>query len=90
MRHETDTPRTDARKSSITVDTEFARQLERELSASKVRLDRINNDNFNLANALSKAEAKSESRRVALVAIIKANNKLEAEVDMLKNALESL
>ena len=37
-----------------------------------------------------KAEAKSESCRVALVAMIKANNKLEAEVERLREIIESL
>lgn len=37
-----------------------------------------------------KAEAESESRRQSLVKMIHQNNKLEAEVERLKKALESL
>ena len=52
----TDTPRTDAELDVVggivVVWPEFARQLERELASVKA-------DNFDLANALSKAEAES-------------------------------
>jgi len=60
-------------------------ELEAEVERLMSRINRINNDNFNLANALSKAEAESESRRVSLVAMIAANNKAEAEVEELTN-----
>ena len=54
MNHETDTPRTDAAAFGSMTDSweleQLSRQLERELLAAR-------DDNFNLANALSKAEA---------------------------------
>lgn len=91
MNHETDTPRTDAAKSywdgterENCVSIAFARGLERELLTAR-------NDAFNLANALSEAEA--EVQRIyagiqgncyccELVGIL--NQKLEAEIKRIK------
>ena len=84
----TDTPRTDAELDVVggivVVWPEFARQLERELASVKA-------DNFDLANALSKAEAELMQLRKGCCYVCEPvgemNQKLEDEVERLTKAL---
>ena len=46
--------------------TERAKKAGAEVEKLMSRIDRINNDNFNLANALSKAEAEVERLKAIL------------------------
>jgi regulator of replication initiation timing len=73
--------------------------LQRENTALKAEVERLRNELSDWdygtrakreQERAEKAEAESESRRVALVAMIKANNKLEAENARLLEALREI